>query len=172
MNIVLIGYRGSGKTHTGRQLAELLQWAFVDTDRLIETSAGKSIRQIFDDDGEAHFRDLETAAIDATLQTDQQVIALGGGAVLRPENRSRIQHNSLVVWLKADPATLLQRIEGDADSAATRPALTSLGNEQEIEHLLNQREPLYREVCDLELDSAGQSPADLAAAIGRQVDQA
>src|SRR4051794_5145590 len=112
MNIALIGYRGSGKSSIGKCLAARLSLAFVDTDTLIVQRAGQTIREIFEAEGEAGFRTRELAAIREVAARDQQVIALGGGAVLKPENITAVKQGGAarVVWLQAAPEVLFQRI--------------------------------------------------------------
>lgn len=154
MNIALIGYRGSGKTTIGRRLADRLWWPFVDLDQLIVMRAGKSIREIFEQQGEQKFRDLETESLAFVLKSNDQVIALGGGALVRPENRQLLLGgNCHGVYLRCDPAVLAERIAADATTADMRPNLTSLGGGiEEIEKVLVEREPIYREAAAVELD--------------------
>ncbi len=129
MNIVLIGYRGSGKTTLGRKLADKLWLKFIDTDVLISERAGTTIAAIFASRGEAAFRDLESAVITEVAARDGQVIALGGGAILRPENLAALRQNknARIIYLYATPETLAQRIANDPNTAANRPPLTSAG---------------------------------------------
>jgi shikimate kinase len=154
MSAVLLGYRGCGKTTLGKKLADRLWIKFVDTDELIVAAAGKTIRQIFETDGEARFRQLEIAAVEDACAREDHIIALGGGAVLREENRTLLKSLALSrVYLKCEPAELLKRIEADPATAETRPPLSPLSNSlQEIESMLKIREPLYREVMTAELD--------------------
>jgi shikimate kinase len=154
MSAILVGYRGCGKTTIGRKLADRLWQQFVDTDELVARAAGKSIREIFEQDGEQRFRDLEAQAVRQACALQDHVIALGGGAVLREENRRTIKESNLkCVYLRCDPQVLLQRIQSDPQTAATRPPLTHLaGGIDEIRSLLAEREPLYREVMTAELD--------------------
>jgi len=154
MGVVLLGYRGSGKTSVGRALAERLWSSFVDTDELIVKSAGRSICEIFESAGESGFRELETRALREALASPNDVVAIGGGAVLRAENRAMLKADARKrVYLRCDPEELLRRIESDAGTADNRPALTSLGGGiEEVKRLLAEREPLYREVMTGELD--------------------
>lgn len=154
MTLLLIGYRGSGKSTIGRKLADRMWWKFVDSDERIVAAAGKSIREIFEQDGEAHFRDLETQVLGELLKLEDHVIALGGGAVLREQNRQMIaESGARVIYLKCSPAVLAQRIAGDPQTAANRPALTALGGSvEEVGQVLAEREPLYRQTRHAELD--------------------
>ncbi len=154
MTVVLLGYRGSGKTTVGRKLADRLWVKFVDTDELVVAAAGKNIREIFEQDSEARFRELEMAAVREVCGREDHVVALGGGAVLREENRALLKSMSASrIYLRCQPSELLKRIEADPETAATRPSLTKLaGSPAEIEAMLKIREPLYREVMTKELD--------------------
>lgn len=165
MNLKLIGYRGTGKTTVARQLALALGWDWVDADVEVELRAGRSIAAIFADSGEAAFRDLESQVLANLVTRDRAVLALGGGVVLRPENRARLAEGGPVVWLRADPETILARVEADATTAARRPQLTSRGGLEEVRQLLAQREPWYRQCASLEVDTRGKSPAEIAAEI-------
>lgn len=169
MSAILIGYRGSGKTTIGKKLADRQWQKFVDTDELIISAAGKSIRDIFQQDGEERFRDLETDAVRKALALVDHVIALGGGAVLREENRKLIKESSLKrIYLRCEPQVLLERIQADPQTAANRPNLTGLaGGIEEIRTLLAKREPLYREVMSAELDVTNLSPDEAIVYITR-----
>jgi shikimate kinase len=157
MRVVLIGYRGTGKTTVGRMLADALGWPFVDVDPLIEQRTGLDIATIFARHGEAHFRDVESAVIVDLAATEPAVISTGGGAVLRPENVQHLRQGSLVVWLTASAETLHQRIAGDAATAQRRPNLTTLAGIDEVRHLLEVRDPCYRSAADLVLDTESLS---------------
>ncbi|HJR26054.1 MAG TPA: shikimate kinase [Acidimicrobiales bacterium] len=146
--MVLVGLMGSGKTTVGRRLAALLDRAFVDADDAVEARAGRPIAEIFEDDGEDAFRDLEAAVLEELLRApDHPVIASGGGAVVRPATRALLGGDDVtVVWLDAAPAFLASRIERKAH----RPLLA--GDEtprQVLERLHGERAPLYAEVADL-----------------------
>lgn len=154
MSVILIGPRGSGKTTVGKRLADSLWLKFVDADDLIVAAAGKTIREIFQQQGGQHFRDLETDALKKVCATPDHVIALGGGAVIREQNRALIKNSGFkCIYLRCDPEVLLKRIQGDPLTAANRPNLTAYaGGIEEIRALLAQREPWYREVMTAELD--------------------
>jgi len=152
MTIVLIGYRGSGKTTVGRLLAERVKSVFIDCDEVIVARHGKSIREIFSAGGEEAFRKLETSVIAELASKTDHIIAVGGGAILREDNR-RALANHFIVYLRCEPSVLLRRIQNDPATSDNRPALTDLGGGiEEIEALLRRREPIYRAAMNLELD--------------------
>ena len=162
MNIFLIGYRGSGKTTVAKALANLLGRPWLDADAELEARAGMSIQQIFADSGEQTFRDLESTVLADLARLEGHVLALGGGAVVRPENRRSLAGRGKVVWLKASPELLHARIAADSTTAARRPNLTGRGGLDEIRQLLTEREPIYQACADLVLDAQQQSPEALA----------
>jgi len=157
MVITLIGYRGTGKSSIAPRLAERLQFDWIDADVELERRAGRSIREIFATDGEAEFRRLERAVLVDLLQHDRLVLAAGGGAVLNAETRRDFRAAGPVVWLQADVATIAARIAADASSAARRPNLTSAGTVAEIENVLREREPLYREPATMVINTTGKA---------------
>ncbi len=169
MGIVLLGYRGSGKTTIGRKLADRLWWKFVDVDERVVARAGKSIKDVFEQDGEGRFRDLEAECVKEALALDEYVISLGGGAVIRPETRELLKASSHKrVYLRCEPKVLHDRIHADAATAANRPALTHLGGGiDEITALLKQREPWYREVMTSEVEVTHLSPDEAVVYIVR-----
>ena len=169
MSIVLIGYRGSGKTTIGRKLADRLWQDLVDTDDLVVKRAGMSIKDLFEKHGEPHFRDLEAQVVAEAMKVPDAVISLGGGAVLRPENQAAIKASGhKVIYLRTDPETLHQRIQADASTSMMRPNLTNLfGGQAEIEHVLGEREPIYRSLATAELDVTNLSVEDAVVYIVR-----
>jgi shikimate kinase len=169
MNIFLIGYRGSGKTTVAAALAERLGWPWIDADVELERRAGKSIKAIFAEDGEQAFRDRESAMLAELAKHDGWIIALGGGAVLREENRWAIAGRGKVVWLRASPETLYRRIHDDPTTAARRPNLTSQGGLAEIRDLVAQRSPLYAAWADTKVEAEDRSPAEIARTICQQL---
>ena len=171
MNVALIGYRGSGKTTVGRKLADRLWQKFYDVDDLIVKNAGQSIREIFEHHGEEHFRDLETAALRQLLQIPDYVLGLGGGTLGREQNRTLLRASARkIFYLRCDPQVLLNRVQNDPNSADTRPNLTTLGGGiDEIRLKLVEREPIYRQVMDAEVDVTNLTPADVVACIARML---
>lgn len=148
-NIVLIGFMGSGKSAVGRRLARKLHKKFVDTDLEIEKQAGMPIPKIFACYGEVYFRDLESRVIDQVVQQDNQVIATGGGAVMRPDNARALQAAGTVVWLRVGAETAYRRVGRKGD----RPLLAGEDPQERIGDLLAQRESLYRELADVVVDT-------------------
>jgi shikimate kinase len=170
MSIVLIGYRGSGKTTLGRLLAEELGFSFVDLDQIITQQAGRSIKEIFESEGEPGFRQRESETLRQALAKANHVISLGGGAVLAEHNRQAIQQSGhAVVYLRASAEELHRRINADPSTAAQRPSLTKLGGSlEEVRTLLQQREPIYQQVKTMELDA---EPNDIRALLGQLVER-
>lgn len=169
MNVVLIGYRATGKTTLAEALAGRLNCDWIDADVEIERRAGKTIAQIFADDGEPVFRDLEAQVIADLTARDGLVVAAGGGAPMRADNREAMRRNATVVWLKATPATIHRRMTGDATTADRRPNLTRQGGLAEVVEVLGKREPVYRETSHLEIDTEGFDPQSIADQILRQL---
>jgi shikimate kinase len=159
--IFLIGYRGTGKSAVARELAARLGCDWVDADELIEKEADKTIADIFAADGEERFREMEANMVAALSRRGQTIVALGGGAVLRKENRDAITAAGPVVWLTASVDTILERIAADPATASRRPNLTT-GGRAEIEALLAVRTPLYRECATLVVDTEGKTAAEVA----------
>jgi shikimate kinase len=158
--LFLIGARGTGKTTTAEHLAARLGWAWCDADVLLEQRAGKTIRQIFADDGETAFRDHESALLRELATWQNHVIATGGGLVLRPENRALLKHG-IVVWLRAAADVLWQRLQQDAAGAARRPNLAQ-GGLVEIEAVLATRTALYEACADWHIATDHLSPHAVA----------
>jgi shikimate kinase len=161
MNVILIGYRATGKTTVARLLAERLGWQWVDADVEIERRAGKSIARIFADDGEPVFRQLEAEVIAELCRQQRLVLAAGGGAPLRSESRQRMRDSGKVVWLLARPETILARMSADVTTLARRPNLTAQGPLEEIMQLLQVREPIYQQSAHLAIDTESKSPRQI-----------
>ena len=156
-SLYLVGMMGSGKTSTGRPLAERLGYRFVDADAVIEQAAGCSIPEIFERDGEAGFRSLESQVLSAISQRHSLVVATGGGVVTQPENWGML-HSGIVIWLDVVPDQLLQRLNADS---TVRPLLQTADPEAALNALLNERRPLYAE-ADLTVVINDESPEAVA----------
>ena len=148
-NIVLVGMPGSGKSSVGRRLARRLRRAFIDTDALIVSAAGKSIERIFAEDGETCFRELETRCVRAAAARKGVVIATGGGVVLREENVQALRADGLIVFLDRAPERILKTAE-----LSDRPLLRAGG--QALFALYRQRKDIYRAVCDYRVPNNGR----------------
>lgn len=164
-HLILIGYRGTGKTTVGRLLADRLGRPFADADDLVEAAAGTSIADIFATAGEPAFRDREAAAIATLCAQTSGVIATGGGAILRESNRALLRASGFVVWLTATPEAIAARLATDPTTGARRPNLTAAGGMDEIRNLLAIRAPLYRETADFTVETGTLSPEQIADAI-------
>lgn len=149
---------GAGKSTVGRALARLLRTEFVDSDSEIEQRTGADIPWIFEIEGESGFRDREARVIDDLTQTDGIVLATGGGAVLRPDNRRCLAERGFVVFLQA---TLREQVRRTAKDQK-RPLLAGQDRRQVLQDLMQERQPLYEEVADLCLPTAGSSASQLA----------
>jgi shikimate kinase len=167
-HIYLIGYRGSGKTSVAKVLGTLLGWPVFDSDDRVEQVAGRTIREIFEQDSEAVFRDLETEAIlSLSSFSTPHIFSLGGGAILRQENREVIRQNGSAVWLKASAANLYERIHSDNTTADRRPALTNLAGLEEINKILAVRSPIYEAVASYSIQTDDLSTKQIAESIVR-----
>lgn len=158
-----MGYRGSGKSTVGRLVAQALDRPMVDTDDWIESGQGKTIREIFAVQGEQVFRDYEQAAIEQVSSIDDPlVVALGGGAILRPANQELIRRSGRRVWLDASAEQLFERICADSTSQERRPNLTDHGGFAEVAEVLSKRLPIYRDLAELTINTQDQTPDQIA----------
>jgi shikimate kinase len=165
-SFILIGYRGTGKTTVACKLAERLGIPAFDSDVEIERRANKSIAEIFAQDGESAFRDLEESVIaDILARSIPLVLATGGGAILRANTRERLRRAGRVFWLTATPETILRRITADAASKTMRPSLTALPMHEEIVAVLNKRTPLYAKTAHETLDTDTRSVDEIVETI-------
>lgn len=158
---------GAGKSTIGRLLARELQLTYRDSDKEIEERTGASIPLIFDLEGEQGFRDREEQVIAQLLQQQNQVVATGGGAVMRPSNREVIKQNSKVIYLFASVDNQLERTAKDRN----RPLLQTENPRQVLEQLLEQRDPLYRSIADIIVETDIRPPRTVIKEILRQLNQ-
>lgn len=160
-NLFLVGPMGAGKTTIGRQLARALGWTFHDVDREIETRSGADIPLIFDLEGEAGFRVRERAVLEELTGLQGVVVATGGGAVLDPRNRECLTRRGRVTYLCASVSQQLKRTARDRH----RPLLHTRDRRARLEELMAAREPLYREIADLTVDTDGRTVRAVVAEI-------
>jgi shikimate kinase len=173
--VALIGPRASGKTSVGRELARRLGWPFVDLDDEIARRDAEArgstdplpAGRILERDGEAAFRDLESRALEAAFSRPRPfVLATGGGVVERRENRTMLSRRATCVWLRVAPAELERRLRSDP---TPRPSLTGVDPAEEITAVLERREPLYAEICDIELDGRGLQVGEAARRVAERL---
>lgn len=150
-NVILIGFSTTGKSRAGWLLAQRLGWAFIDTDAWIAGMARKSIPEIFAEDGEMHFRELERLALEEALVRQQAVISTGGGAVVYKNNREKMVEKGWIALLEAEPETILRRMQAeDATSEEPiRPLLAGADPLDRIIELKQERQPLYDALADV-----------------------
>ncbi|MEK7248729.1 MAG: iron-containing alcohol dehydrogenase, partial [Chloroflexota bacterium] len=165
--IILTGFSGAGKTAVGPLLAKQLGWELLDTDAIVEERAAKPILDIFRDDGEAAFRDLEAEALAEALGRDGVVVSTGGGVVLRSENRRAMAEGGFIVCLEARPETIFARLISRADDRPLdRPLLATEAPLSRIKELKASRQHLYA-LCDWAVHTDGLTPEEVAAEIAR-----
>ncbi len=169
LHIALVGLPGSGKSTIGRQVARLAGLEFVDADFAIEQYLGCTIRDYFGQQGEEAFRHVEARVLQVLLEQPQrQLIATGGGIVLRPENRQALRQRSTVVYLQALPEEIARRLRGDT----VRPLMQGVDALQRLRDLLEVRGPLYREVAHYVIDTQRQTTGQVARKITMQLEMA
>ena len=164
--LALIGLPGSGKSSVGRQLARRLQLPFVDSDHVIEQRLGCSIREYFDREGEAPFRDLEQQVIDDLTRTHPGVLSTGGGSVLRQANREHLHQRGHVIYLRSSPDEIFRRLRHDV----SRPLLQVNDPLQRLRDLYAERDPLYRETAHFVIETGRPSVATLVNMIVMQLE--
>ena len=161
-NIYLTGFSGAGKSVSGRMASNRLGWAFVDTDDLIEQRAGKQVPQVFADDGEDRFRDIERGVLLDISGGSRQVIATGGGVPVDPSNRKLMQETGIIVRLKASPEMIHERLSGGKRRTRTlRPLLGDDAPVERVRKLLHQRESAYSQ-ADFTINTDVRAHADVA----------
>ena len=163
--LFLTGPMGAGKSTIGRQLARQLGMAFHDSDREIEARTGVDIALIFELEGEAGFRKRERAIIEELTRLPDIILATGGGAILDPVNRENLRNNGRVVYLHTSVDQQLARTSKDQ----SRPLLQTSDPRARLEELMAEREPLYRELADLVIDTDGKHVRDVVKQIAQQI---
>ncbi len=153
-NIILVGYRGTGKSTLGKRLADVLNMNFIDMDRILIQETGCSISRIVEERGWPYFRELEKKLLLKLAQATGQVIATGGGVVLDAENRTLLSKMGIVIWLKADPDAIVARLRQDKKGFAQRPSFWGRNLREETTAVLKERTPLYKGVREVEVDTS------------------
>ena len=171
MNIILVGYRCSGKTAVGRLLADRLVRDFIDTDTLIEDTEGSSIEDMVDNKGWGHFRQAERTAVNKVSGMDYLIIATGGGVVMNEENIKDLKRNGIIIWLKADVKKIKERMDKDQNSGQVRPSLTGDDPAAEIRKVLDMRNPLYQKLSDFAVDTDILTVSQVADLIISRIDK-
>lgn len=156
-NIFLVGMMGAGKTTVGRALASRMKREFVDTDRVLVDRTGVPVATVFEIEGEEGFRRRESDVLEEVCAEDGRVVATGGGIVLAEENRRLMREHGTVIYLRARLESLWERTRHDS----SRPLLATPNPKARLAELLKQREPLYRDVAHLIVDSGPQSASTL-----------
>ena len=154
-NIILMGFMGAGKTTIGKKLSKALNWEFIDTDAYIEEEQRRKISDIFAEDGEMAFRDMETDLLKRLQNGENQfVLSIGGGMPVREENRALLRNLGTVVYLKTSKEEIIRRVSGDKN----RPLLQGGDLEEKVTNLMNARECIYIETAHVEIVTDGKTP--------------
>lgn len=169
MNIVLIGYRCSGKTAVGKIVARELGRNFLDMDALIEENAGCSIEAIISRKGWDHFREIEKRLVEEVSRKDNLIIATGGGVVVDEGNVKNLRKNGWIVWLNGKAEVLKERMDKEQRSGKIRPSLTGADPLEEIKQVLDVRSPLYEQAATLVVDTSTLSLREVAALITKSL---
>lgn len=165
-NVILIGFMGCGKSTVGLRLSYRLKRTLLDTDREIEKEERRTISEIFAEDGEAYFRDRETAILRKLMgSANNQIISVGGGLPMREENRALLHELGQVFYLRAEGGTIYERVKDDT----TRPLLQVADPLHKIEKLIKERDPYYMEAADVALTVDGKSFSQILDEIEEQV---
>jgi shikimate kinase len=160
-NLVLIGYRATGKTSVGARLAEMLQRPFVDLDQVLVREAGRSVAELVAQGGWAEFRRLEKELVARYRDARGLVLATGGGVVLDPDNVAALRENGILIWLNADPAAIQARLAQDQPREANRPSLTGADTIWEAAAVAEKRAPLYQAAAQISIDTTHRSVAQV-----------
>jgi len=162
LNIALIGFRATGKSTIGEILARRLGMRLIDMDRYLTSEAGRDIATWVKQEGWDSFRKAESRLLEIISLEEGLVVAAGGGIVLDPQNRTVLRKHFFTVWLKAATPTIQARLSADPGSPRTRPALSELPMQEEIVKVLSEREPLYSQVADIEIDTEEKQTVRIA----------
>jgi len=165
VHVILIGYRGTGKSAVGKRLAEKLQMPFYDTDELIEAATGRSIKEIVAENGWAYFREKERETVQGLAVLHRSVIATGGGVVMDEGNAAILKKHGVLIWLNADVNTIVERIQDDLNSDKRRPSFSQEDIMKETEDVLKKRIPVYSRLADYSIDTAKKNVDEIVDSI-------
>ena len=165
--IILVGMMGAGKTTIGKLLSNKLGYDFIDLDKIIEEKSGVKINTIFEIEGEAGFRERELQVLSDSIEKDKVIISTGGGIVTNVESRAcLIKNDALIIYLRANLQTLCNRLKNDN----SRPILNVDDKEQVIEKILEEREPYYQDLADMDVDTSHMKSIDVVKFIIKKMD--
>lgn len=164
-NIFIIGYRCTGKTSVAGYLAKKIGWDFIDADELLMKHSGETVADIVSRGGWPLFRKLEKEILKAICLNRKQVVSTGGGVVTDDENIDLMKQHGVVVWLRATPETILERMNRDVRSAHLRPSLTDHDLKVEVEKTLKERTPLYRTAMTVDVDTEGKTLSEVSSEV-------
>ena len=157
-SIVLMGFMGAGKTTIGKKLAKALECEFIDTDEWIEKEQGRKISNIFAEDGEVVFRDMETDLLKRLQNSEEKfVLSVGGGMPVREENRALLRNLGIVIYLKTSKEEIIRRVSGDKN----RPLLQGGDLEEKVTNLMNARAQIYVETAHMEVITDRKNPSEV-----------
>ena len=157
-NIVLMGFMGAGKTTIGKKLAKALEYEFIDTDEWIEKEQGRKISDIFAEDGEAVFRDMETDLLKRLQGREEKfVLSIGGGMPVREQNRALLRNLGIVIYLKTSKEEIIRRVSGNKN----RPLLQGGDLEEKVTNLMNARAQIYVETAHMEVITDRKNPSEV-----------
>jgi shikimate kinase len=168
-NLVLIGYRATGKTAVGDKLAQNLGRPFVDLDEVLVQEAGRTIAEIVAQGGWAEFRRREKELVARFRRQRGLVLATGGGVILDPENVQALRENGILIWLTADPETIRARLTQDQPRDQYRPSLTGSDTLKEVAQVLKARQPFYQGAAQIIIDTAGKSVSQVVESVLKAV---
>ncbi len=151
--VILIGFRGAGKTTVGKLLAERLKLSFLDLDEEIQRRVGLSIKEMVERFGWSYFREREREVLEELLNLKECVVALGGGSILHDDLMEKLKSKSFIIYLKISPDTAVERICKDSKTEQTRPSLSNLSLAEEVERMLKERSSLYQKFADIIIEA-------------------
>lgn len=164
-NVLLTGFRATGKTMVGALVASLLNYRFIDTDQVLCERHRMGVSDFVARNGWQAFRQSEQALLLELVNADKTVVSVGGGAIEHVDVWNKLKEHFFIVWLRATPQTIISRMNADNKTSGQRPSLTGKSRDQEVIELLTRRTPLYRDGSDLILDTDDINPESLAASI-------